>query len=217
MIIDIHAHPIFSDVHPPSMKELPPRDYVETARRYLKKELKLITLEEFLERKKRVGVGRVAIFLRDDETKSGVPPANEWVVELAKRYSEHFIPFYAVDPNKGALAARAVEEAVKEHGVKGVKIHPYAAGIPPSDKRAHPLYKVASELGIPVLFHSGPGPVGTRIEYCRPVYLDDVALEFPDLKIVIAHFSGPWYMEAYMLAWRHENVYVDISFHQRFL
>lgn len=213
MIIDVHAHPIFSDVHPPGVKELPPRDYILTARRYLGRELRLITLEEFLERKRRAGVDRVVIFLRDDETYSGVPPANEWVAELAERHREHFIPFYALDPNKGEIAARILREAHRERGVMGVKIHPYAARMPPNDRRAYPLYKAAEELGVPVLFHTGPGPVGTRMSYCRPIYLDDVAIDFPDLKIIIAHFSGPWYMEAYALAWRHENVYVDISFH----
>jgi len=213
LIIDVHAHPIFRDVHPPGMEELPPRDYVLTARRYLRRDLELITLSEYLERKRRAGVDRVVVFLRDDETISGVPPANDWVSDLAERHRDHFIPFYALDPNKGAIAARTLREAHREGRAMGVKIHPYAAGIPPNSRRAYPLYKAAEELGVPVLFHSGPGPVGTRMEYCRPIYLDDVALDFPDLRIVIAHFSGPWYMEAYALAWRHENVYVDISFH----
>ena len=216
MIIDIHAHPLFRDVYPGKRSEeelKPPKDYILTYARFHKGELKLLTLGEFLERKEKAKVDKVVIFVRDDETFSGIKPPNEWVAELAKEYSQHFIPFYAIDPNKGAIGAQALRNACETLGFKGAKIHPYAARMYPNDPRAHPIYKTASDLGIPILFHSGPGPVGTRIDYCRPIFLDDVALEFPDLKIIIAHFSGPWYMETHALAWRHENVYVDISFY----
>lgn len=216
MIIDAHVHPLFRDVYPggrPGEELKPPRDYILTHARFHKGELRLLSLDEFLESMRRGRVDKVVVFLRDDETSSGIKPANEWVAELAEEYSRHFIPFYALDPNKGAMGASSLREACENLGFKGVKIHPYAARIYPNDPRVYPIYRAAEDLGIPVLFHSGPGPVGTKIDYCRPIFIDDVALNFPNLKIIIAHFSGPWYMEAHALAWRHENVYVDISFY----
>ncbi len=209
MPIDIHAHPVFIDQ--PSNRWI--AIYQPTHERFHGGKLRAQSLNEFMNEAKEARIRKVCIFLRDSETKTGEKSENEWVANLAKNHSDLFIPFFAVDPNKGKLASREIQDAVSKFGIRGLKIHPYVAEMYPNDKRAYPVYEEAQKLGIPILFHSGPGPVGTAIKWAHPDYFDDVALDFPDLKIILAHFSGPWHMDAHALAWRHKNLYVDISFY----
>lgn len=215
MVIDIHAHPYFKNwfpgEHDPGSFHEPPVTWQNIYRRMHGEELTLSTVEEYRQIMDRANIERTAFFVRDIETKNGEAPANDWVIELASQ-EEAFIPFFAVDPNKGELGAKKLRQAVTERGVKGAKIHPYGAELYPDDECAYPIYHAASELGIPIIFHTGPGPLGTPIDYCHPRHFDGIAREFPELTIVLAHFSGPWHDEAHFLAWRYENVYVDISF-----
>ncbi len=215
MIVDAHAHPFFRDWslgHARGEERPVPEDWRRIVRRIHGRELEMPTFDEFLERKRSSGIDRIVIFGRDTETRTGESSFNEWVIELAERYPSHFVPFMAIDPNKGLQVAEGLRDAVIERGVRGVKIHPYAAQLPPNDRRCYPLYEFIEELGIPIVFHSGPGPLGARLDYSHPRHFDDLGVDFPGLKVILAHFSGPFYLEAHSLAWRYENFYVDISF-----
>lgn len=215
MVIDIHAHPYFRDWFPgepePSSSHDPPESWTNIYRRMHGSELTIPTFDGYRQQMETAGIEKTAFFVRDIETKNGEPPENEWVMDLAAQHDE-FIPFFAVDPNKGELGARRLHQAVTEQEVKGAKIHPYGAELYPDDERAYPIYRTASELGIPIIFHTGPGPLGTPIDFCHPRHFDKVVRKFPELPIILAHFSGPWHDEAHFLAWRYDNVYVDISF-----
>ena len=96
--------------------------------------------------------------------------------------------------------------------MKGVKLNPHA-GFYPNDERLYPVYEKATELGVPVMFHSGvKSPTeGTRVKYCQPIYLDDVTVDFPDMTIIIAHAGYPWVEETILVGLYSPNVYVDIS------
>jgi len=137
---------------------------------------------------------------------------NEYVAEVAAQYPELFIPFASVDPTMGLDAAEELERAYTELGMRGVKLAPCYQMYHPADPIAFPVYAKAQELGMPILFHQA----WTRMreapmKYQHPALLDDVALAFPQLRIIIAHVGLPWQTDALHLAARHPHMYVDIS------
>ncbi|WP_303641302.1 amidohydrolase family protein [Actinomadura madurae] len=104
-------------------------------------------------------------------------------------------------------------------GVRGIKFHPSLQGFAPDDRSAYPLLEVAAEHGVPALFHTGqtgigagmPGGGGIRLGLSNPMLLDDVAVDLPDLTIIMAHPSFPWQDEALAVATHKPNVYIDLS------
>lgn len=137
--------------------------------------------------------------------------SNEQIAELCQM-SERFIGFASVDPHKPD-ALQGLERAVRELGLRGLKLSPPTQEFYPNDAQlAYPLYEKASELAIPILFHAGMSwEPQAKAKYGQPLHLEDVASDFPNLKIVIAHFAWPWVLEAAMLALKYPNVYIDTS------
>lgn len=129
------------------------------------------------------------------------------------RDQEMLLPFASLNPNTHPDPAAKLEYYVKECGVKGLKLLPSYQFFYPNEPRMYPMYAVAQELGIPVLLHIGSSVFrGTRLKYCAPIHLDDVAVDFPDLTIVMAHSGrGFWYEECFFLSRLHPNVYMEIS------
>jgi len=144
---------------------------------------------------------------------------NEEVAELAQTYNDCLIPFASIDPHKGKMGVREAIKLIEEYGVRGFKFHPTAQGFYPNDRMAYPLYEVIQDAGLVALFHTGqtgvgagaPGGFGLRLKYSNPMHIDDVAADFPNLKIVMAHPSFPWQEEALAVATHKPTVYIDLS------
>jgi predicted TIM-barrel fold metal-dependent hydrolase len=160
------------------------------------------------------------IFGVDAETTSGSPYiGNDYTAEIVKRYPERFLGFASVDPHKGKAAVIEMERSVKELGLRGLKLHPISQAFFPNDTRFYPLWAKCQELGVPVLFHSGqtavgaglPGGGGLKIKYAQPIHMDDVAADFPELNIIMAHPGVPWQEEQLSIALHKPNVYIDLS------
>jgi hypothetical protein len=160
------------------------------------------------------------VFTVDAETATGHPPiSNEEVAASCAEHADILIPFASVDPWKGRAAVRQARRLVEEHGVRGFKFHPSLQAFSPSDRMAYPVYEAIEELGVPALFHTGqtgigagvPGGGGVRLKYSNPLELDDVAVDFPALQIILAHPSFPWQDEALAVATHKPNVYIDLS------
>ncbi|MFV0244215.1 MAG: amidohydrolase family protein [Qingshengfaniella sp.] len=173
------------------------------------------TAEYFRERR----IGAV-IFPVDAERETGFRRySNEEVATLAAENSDILIPFASIDPAKGKAGAREARRLVREFGVRGFKFHPTMQGFYPNDRMAYPLYEAIAEEGAITLFHTGQtgvgsgmrGGMGMRLKYSNPMYLDDVAADFPDMPIVAAHPSFPWQEEALSVATHKPNVYIDLS------
>ena len=156
----------------------------------------------------------------DAETTTGVPAyPNDELAAACRKYPERFIGFAGIDPWKGEQAIRELERCVGELGLKGVKLHPGRQQFYPNDTRFYPLFETASALGTPVLFHTGmmaagagtPGGRGVRLDFTRPIYLDHLAADFPNLTIIAAHPSWPWADEGLALARHKSNVFLDLS------
>ena len=142
---------------------------------------------------------------------SGFVPTED-VIQYC-RGQEMLIPFTSLNPNVQLDLAATLQFYVKDCGIKGLTLHPSYQFFYPNEARLYPLYAKAQELRIPVIFHIGSSIFkGTRLKYCDPIYLDDIAVDFPDLKIVMAHSGrGFWYNECFSLSRLHQNVYMDIT------
>jgi predicted TIM-barrel fold metal-dependent hydrolase len=148
---------------------------------------------------------------------------NDWVADLAKMYPDRFIPFVFMHPLYDN-ARETLDHYVGNLGFKGVKMSPTGdwpdnADYYPNDERAYPIYERIQELGVPLLYHSGVifvdpvKPGRSRTKYCLPVYYDDIARDFPNLPLIIAHGGRPFVWDMAMF-YRLSNVYIDISWSQ---
>jgi uncharacterized protein len=160
------------------------------------------------------------VFSVDHESVTGVAPVpNEEIAAIAAANADVLIPFASIDPARGVDGVRAARRLIAEHGVRGFKFHPNLQAFFPNDRAAYPLYEVIAEAGLPALFHTGhsgigsgvPGGGGIRLKYSNPLHVDDVAADFPELKIVLAHPSFPWQDEAISVCLHKPNVWIDLS------
>jgi predicted TIM-barrel fold metal-dependent hydrolase len=143
---------------------------------------------------------------------------NAEVLAAAAANPDVLIPFASVDPHKGKLGVREAREWIAR-GARGFKFHPNTQAFWPNDRTFYPLYEAIAEAGLIALFHSGttgigagmPGGGGVRLKYSNPMAVDDVAADFPELDIILAHPSFPWQDEALAIAVHKPNVYIDLS------
>lgn len=138
--------------------------------------------------------------------------SNEAVAEFCNEHSS-LIPFASVDFNSDKSPGEFLKFHVEEYGFKGVKLYPTYQFVYPNDKNLYPLYDVAQHYQIPVMLHTGTSIFkGSRLKYGNPLFLDDVAVDFPQLNILLVHGGrGCWYQEAFTLAKLHSNVYIEIA------
>lgn len=160
------------------------------------------------------------IFPVDAERETGFRRYDNYeMADLVAEHSDILIPFASIDPAKGKVGAREARRLVEEKGIRGFKFHPTMQGFYPNDRAAYVLYEAIAEAGVPALFHTGQtgvgagmkGGMGMRLKYSDPMYLDDVAADFPDMQIVMAHPSFPWQEEALAVATHKPNVWIDLS------
>ena len=159
------------------------------------------------------------VFTVDAETVTGLAAVrNEEIAEVAAANPDVLIPFASVDPHK-PNAVDEVRRLVRDYRVRGFKFHPNIQAFFPNERAFYPLYEAIEEAGVPALFHTGhsgigsglPGGGGIRLKYSNPMCVDDVAVDFPELKIVLAHPSFPWQDEAISVALHKRQVYIDLS------
>jgi predicted TIM-barrel fold metal-dependent hydrolase len=160
------------------------------------------------------------VFTVDAELTTGVARIpNAEIVEAAKRHPDVLIPFASVDPRRGDAALGEARDLIAQGAVKGFKFHPNLQQTRANDARAYPLYDVIAEAGLVALFHTGhtgigaglPGGGGIRLRLGHPMDVDDVAVDFPDLRIVMAHPAFPWQDEAISVALHKPQVSIDLS------
>lgn len=153
-----------------------------------------------------------SVFLAEVAPLTSGIATNETIREFCKG-SPRLIPFCTFNPYKDPCMGPALEDLILNHGFKGLKLYPTYNYFYPNDTLMYPLYAVAERLGIPVLFHTGSSIFkNSRIKYGNPLFYDDIAVDFPDLKIIMAHGGrGPWYDEAMTMVRLHRNLYIDIT------
>jgi hypothetical protein len=213
--IDVHVHAERNHGEP---QDEVTTDLLDAAAKYFGAEPIQPTAQEVADYYRERGILAV-VFTVDDEAGMGRRRlGNDEVLEAARANPDVMIPFGSVDPHKGKLGVRQARELI-EAGVRGFKFHPNTQAFWPNDPEHFPLYEVIAEAGLIALFHSGttgigagmPGGGGVRLKYSNPMAVDDVAAEFPELDIILAHPSFPWQDEALAIAVHKPNVYIDLS------
>ena len=213
MSFDVHVHPwtrAFMKKNGPIMK----------ACDFFKLDISRLpaTTDQLLDEMAEAGVARAVILGQD--THATRNPAfkhytlrNDEVARIAARSGDKLFPFAGVDPNAGKAAVAELKRAVKDLGMRGLKVHSSANSVYINDRRKmHPIYDFCQEAGIPVLFHTGTTGLGDcEIKYSKTELVDEVCQSFPDLKVIMAHFGWPWPDVATAIALRNPNVFIDVS------
>jgi uncharacterized protein len=155
-----------------------------------------------------------------DERLTGRPHlTNDAILEFAANNADLALPFISIDPTRGKLAIDEARRLLATGAVRGLKLHPPLQQFFPNDPVAYPLYELFAERKLPVLIHTGhsgigtgmPGGGGIRLKYGNPMNIDDIAVDFPDMPIILAHPSFPWQDEAISVCLHKPQVYIDLS------
>ena len=213
-LVDVH-------VHPPTKEFLIEAGgpHVEAATRKFGHSIELKTIEQMLEEYTDAGIDRLVLFAWDAETASKRPRvANEFVSKIADNNPDRIVGFASIDPHKRS-AVEELDHAVRELKLHGLKLHPQVQAFEPNDEKYYAIYSKCVELDVPITFHTGAtywgaglaGGGGVKLRFSDPMLLDDVAADFPQLKIIMAHPGWPWQDEQLAIAMHKENVYIDLS------
>jgi len=157
------------------------------------------------------GVEAAFVMAEDAPLTTGLA-STEYVADFCHK-TKRLKFFASINPLTKLDAAGELVRAVKDLGASGLKLYPSYQWFYPNDRAIYPVYAKAVELGVPVTFHTGSSTfAGSRIKYAQPIHLDDVAVDFPELVIIMAHAGRPfWYAECEWLVKRHPKVYIDVA------
>jgi len=188
------------------MSNYRPEFLVRVARDYFKREKEMFEhtpLEELLRQMDAAGVERAVI------TMDGGNP--EPVAEIARSFPGKFICSTVVDPTAGMATLRLLDKLVAKYDLRLARIIPFLINRPPNDKTYYPVYAKCIELDLPISINTGiPGPP-MPAEPQRPLYLDEVCLFYPELKLIMAHGADPWWGEAIRLMLKYPNLHMMTS------
>lgn len=219
MIIDFHIHTSQPEHHHPWVIDFASGEFKGDITLAMKHILTPGGIRSFLQE---AGIDYAVALAEVSPITTGVCD-NEYTIDFVRKANEipdppagpkgRLIPFASPNPYINTDLATSLEGWVKDEGFLGIKLYPTYQHHYVNDPRLYPLYAKAQELGVPVLVHTGSSVFkGARIKYGDPLYLDDVAIDFPDLTILMAHSGRPfWYDHAFWMARQHENVYLEIS------
>ncbi|AFL98830.1 MULTISPECIES: amidohydrolase family protein [Desulfitobacterium] len=176
------------------------------------------TVEEVVQELDHHHVVKAVISGRDCETTYGAKSNNTSVIEFCHRFPDKFIGFAGLDPHKGMAAIEELKHVVNNEGIKGAAIDPYLARIYVNDAKYYPIYAKCCELDIPLIIATGPGTLvpNAVIDHVAPRYIDFVARDFPELKIIVSHGGYPWVNEMITVAQRNANVFLELSEYEFF-
>jgi len=214
MIIDFHIHIGRSEMWHPwvldwAVSNLNEQDRPQGPQRILDTiAASYATLEKHLDE---CGIDYAVILAEQSPITTGITP-NEYVRDFC-RGSKRLIPFCSVNPYMVTNPGQALERLITQEGFRGIKLYPTYQHFFPNDPMLYPMYAVAQSLNIPVMLHTGSSVFrGAKIKYGDPLFLDEVAVDFPKLKIVMAHSGrGFWYDHAFFLSRLHEHAYMELA------
>jgi uncharacterized protein len=171
------------------------------------------SLAEIVEDLDRHNVVKAVITGRDCEVTYGAKSNNQSVIDFVDKYPNKFIGFAGVDPHKGMNGIYDLKKMVTDFGLKGAAIDPYLAHLYANDAKYYPIYAKCCELDIPLVICTGPATLVPKavIAHVAPQYIDFVARDFPELKIIVSHGGYPWVNEMIAITQRNKNVYLELS------
>jgi len=175
------------------------------------------TTEEFVKYMDDAGVDQVLIpsaKMASYQTRQLIWDISEADVrELAEQAPGRIHGLFGINPVEGMAGVRRLQDTIGDGVFLGAHLHTYGFGLPVNDRKYYPFYAKCVELDIPVVMQVGHSAERMPSELGRPIHIDDIALDFPELTIVAAHTGWPWVEEMIALAWKHRNVYIGTSAH----
>ena len=175
----------------------------------IEKSLKLLLPENLIAQMDEAGIEKSILYAVDAPI---LYSSNEYVKQLCDAYPGRLIGFASVNP-KAPDAIEILDQAITEMGLRGLKFHPPLQDFFPNDEAVFGVYEKALELNIPVVFHVGTTPFGNmcKLSQADPLLLDEVAINFPDLRIMLTHLGTLWHHQAFMVVEKHPNVFIDTA------
>ena len=173
-----------------------------------------VTIENYLGRMDRAGVERsllIAVRAGDINKRGGFEIPYARVHDVCSQHPQRFSGLAGIDPYRGMQGLRDLEHAVKAYGFVGAHLYPHWCELAPDHALYYPYYAKCCELDIPIMMQVGHNLVYSRQRRLpsvgRPITLDRVAIDFPELKLIGIHIGIPWTDEMISMCWKHENVY----------
>jgi predicted TIM-barrel fold metal-dependent hydrolase len=174
-----------------------------------------IRVSQYLRKMDRAGIERsllIAVRAGDLNVAGSFELPYERVARVCARYPDRFSGLAGVDPFRGMQGLRDLEHAVNDLGFVGAHLYPHWFGLAPDHAKYYPYYAKCCELDVPIMMQIGHNLVYSRkrrlASVGRPITLDQVAIDFPELRLIGIHIGVPWTDEAISMAWKHENVYL---------
>lgn len=173
-----------------------------------------VTIPDYIKKMDQAGIERsllIAVRAGDIRVPESFEVPYESVHKVCSEYPDRFSGLAGIDPFRGMQGLRDLEDAVNEMGFVGAHLYPHWCELPPNHRKYYPYYAKCSELGIPIMMQVGHNLVYSRKRRLpsvgKPIYLDQVAIDFPELKLIGIHIGIPWTEEMISMCWKHENVY----------
>ena len=174
-----------------------------------------VRVHDYLKKMDRAGIERsllIAVRAGDLNVRGSFELPYERVARICAKYPDRFSGLAGVDPSRGIAQLKDLDYAVRELGFVGAHLYPHWFGLAPNHAKYYPVYARCAELDIPIMMQIGHNLVYSRERRLpsvgRPITLDQVAIDFPELKLIGIHIGVPWTEEAISMAWKHENVYL---------
>lgn len=214
MIVDAHCH-----IWPEEMPEGSLREVMENTADFAgfknKENFFKASIDRLIGEMDAAGIDKTLLVAVDFELAWGsrtysAREFNDLIGEAYRKYPDRIIPYAGIDPRRGVGAIEELKRCVEVLGCQGMKLWPLT-GFVPDEIAYYPLYEQAARLGINIVVHTGMGPPDSYLRYCRPVYVDKIAVDFREIVFIMAHFGAPWVEEALAVAGKNGNVYADIS------
>lgn len=177
-----------------------------------------VTVEDYIARMDRAGIDRsllIAVRAGDLKIRGSFEITYDRVAEVCADHPGRFSGLAGVDPFRGMQGIYDLERSVRELGFVGAHLYPHWFGLAPNDRRYYPYYSKCCELDIPIMMQVGHNLVYSRERRLpsvgRPITLDDVAIDFPELRLIGIHIGVPWTDEMISMAWKHENIFIGVD------
>ena len=177
-----------------------------------------VSIEDYLAKMDRAGIARsllIAVRAGDLNVRESFEIPYSRVAEVCAAHPDRFSGLAGVDPFRGMQGLRDLEEAVRDHGFVGAHLYPHWFGLAPDHAKYYPYYAKCCELDIPIMMQVGHSLIYSRNRRLpsvgRPICLDQVAIDFPELRLLGIHIGVPWTQEMISMAWKHENVFIGVD------
>ena len=173
-----------------------------------------VTIPDYIKKMDQAGIERsllIAVRAGDIRVPESFEIPYERVYDVCRQNPDRFSGLAGVDPFRGMEGLNDLETAVKEYGFVGAHLYPHWCELPPNHRKYYPYYAKCCELGIPIMMQVGHNLIYSKNRRLpsvgKPIYLDQVAIDFPELKLIGIHIGIPWTEEMISMCWKHENVY----------